>query len=49
MGKTQWRPHIANIDLRDQVGLLNQLGSEEATDIAGPRALTEMSCALNNA
>lgn len=49
IGKTHWHPHAVGVDLRDRLPLLHQLGFEEAVEIAGPRALAEVRCALTDA
>ena len=48
IGKTHWHPHSSGIDLRDRVELLQQLGFDEVNEIAGPRALAEVRCALTD-
>ena len=49
IGKTHWHPHTAGVDLRDKNELLEQLGFDKAVEIAGPRALAEVRCALTDA
>jgi choline-sulfatase len=49
IGKTHWHPHGRGVDLRDQAGLLHQLGFSESEEIAGPKALAEVRCALTDA
>ena len=49
IGKTHWHPHAAGVDLRDCASLLSALGFAESLEIAGPRALAEVSCALTDA
>ena len=49
IGKTHWHPHTAGVDLRDRNELLQQLGFDEAIEIAGPRALAEVHCDLTDA
>ena len=46
--KSHWHPHTAGVDLRDQIKLLQKLGFDEAEEIAGPRALAEVKCALTD-
>ena len=48
IGKSHWHPHTAGVDLRDQIKLLQKLGFDEAEEIAGPRALAEVKCALTD-
>ena len=48
IGKTHWHPHASGVDLRDQLGLLKELGFCEAKEIAGPRVLAELSCELTD-
>ena len=43
IGKTHWHPHAAGVDLREQHNLLEHLGFNYAEEIAGPRALAEVS------
>lgn len=49
IGKTHWHPHAAGLDLRDRTSLLAALGFAESLEIAGPRALMEVTCALTDA
>ena len=49
IGKSHWHPHASGVDLRDQLPLLQQLGFDETEEIAGPRALAEVRCALTDA
>ncbi len=49
IGKTHWHPHSAGVDLRDRASLLSALGFAESLEIAGPRALAEVNCALTDA
>ena len=48
IGKTHWHPHAAGVDLRDQLKLVKELGFCEAKEIAGPRALAQISCDLTD-
>ncbi|WP_094555941.1 sulfatase-like hydrolase/transferase [Synechococcus sp. 1G10] len=49
VGKTHWTPHHHGVELRDNIPLLRALGFDRAVEIAGPRALAEVSCALTDA
>jgi len=49
VGKTHWTSHFQKSDLRQNGALLNQLGFDLACDIAGPRALRRVTCALTEA
>lgn len=48
VGKTHWTPHESGVDLRDNLPLLRQLGFDRVREIAGPRALTVVSCELTD-
>ena len=48
VGKTHWTNHAKARDLRDDLPLLRTLGFEEVIELAGPRALRRMSCALTD-
>ena len=49
VGKTHWTPHSPGVDLRDNKPLLHALGFNRSLEIAGPRALAEVSCSLTDA
>lgn len=49
VGKTHWTSHANARDLRDNKPLLKALGFEEVIEVAGPRALRRLSCALTDA
>ena len=44
--ETQWHPHAVAVDLKDNNDLLQHLGLDQAEEIAGPRAMTEVDCRL---
>ena len=48
VGKTHWTPHTKGVDLRDNLPLMRELGFEHVREIAGPRALAEVSCELTD-
>ena len=48
VGKTHWTPHTKGVDLRDNLPLMRELGFEQVREIAGPRALAEVSCELTD-
>lgn len=48
VGKTHWTPHTKGVDLRDNLPLMQELGFEHVREIAGPRALAEVSCELTD-
>ena len=48
VGKTHWTPHSKGVDLRDNLPLMRELGFEHVREIAGPRALAEVSCELTD-
>lgn len=48
VGKTHWTPHTKGVDLRDNLPLLRALGFDHVREIAGPRALAEVSCELTD-
>ena len=49
VGKTHWTSHFQTSDLRQNGPLLNQLGFDQACDVAGPRALRRVTCDLTEA
>ena len=49
VGKTHWTSHFQTSDLRRNGPLFEQLGFDQACDIAGPRALRRVSCDLTEA
>ena len=49
VGKTHWTSHFQTADLRQNGPLFKQLGFDQACDIAGPRALRRVTCALTEA
>jgi arylsulfatase len=49
VGKTHWTSHDGPFDLRDNAGLLGALGFTHVLEVAGPRALQRVSCALTDA
>ena len=49
VGKTHWTSHASPRDLRDDLPLLRELGFNEVIEVAGPRALRRLSCALTDA
>ena len=49
VGKTHWTSHDALTDLDDNQPLLQALGFAEAQEVAGPRALQRLDCALTRA
>jgi arylsulfatase len=49
VGKTHWTSHTNPRDLRDDLPLLRELGFEAVIEVAGPRALRRLSCALTDA
>ena len=49
IGKTHWTSHMQASDLQQNAELFNQLGFDISCDIAGPRALRRMECALTEA
>jgi len=48
VGKTHWHPHSRGVDLRDSSLLLKDLGFDECIEVAGPKALCEVSCDLTD-
>ena len=48
IGKTHWSPHERGVDLRDNEGLLCDLGFDKSREIAGPRALGVLECELTD-
>ena len=48
VGKTHWHPHSRGVDLRDSSLLLKDLGFDEFIEVAGPKALCEVSCDLTD-
>ena len=48
VGKTHWTPHVKGADLRDNMSLMRDLGFDHVREIAGPRALAEVSCELTD-
>jgi choline-sulfatase len=49
VGKTHWSSHGRPRDLRDDLPRLRSLGFEQAIEVAGPRALRRIDCALTDA
>ena len=49
VGKTHWTSHFQTSDLRQNGPLLNQLGFDQACEVAGPRALRRVTCELTEA
>ena len=49
VGKTHWTSHFKTGDLRANVPLMQALGFEKVIEIAGPRALRRVECALTDA
>ena len=49
VGKTHWTSHFQTSDLRQNGPLFDQLGFNEACDVAGPRALRRVTCELTEA
>ena len=49
VGKTHWTSHDGPVDLDDNQPLLQALGFAEALEVAGPRALQRLDCALTRA
>ena len=48
IGKTHWCSHLGQQDLRDNADTVKQLGFEYVKEIAGPRALKNVSCELTD-
>ena len=48
VGKTHWTSHRKKCDLRENVGLMNELGFTHCTEIAGPRALMHVECDITD-
>ena len=48
VGKTHWTSHSKARDLREDLPLLKALGFDEVIEVAGPRALRRMQCALTD-
>lgn len=46
IGKTHWTSHFGDKDLRKNKKLYKELGFDDITDIAGPRALRSIKCEL---
>lgn len=49
VGKTHWTSHDKNCNLGDNLNLLKNLGFDYAIEIAGPKALRRIDCALTEA
>lgn len=49
IGKTHWHPHSHGSDLRSGSALLQSLGFDDSIEVAGPRALSEVTCDLTDA
>ena len=48
IGKTHWCSHLGQQDLRDNADTVRQLGFDYVEEIAGPRALKNVSCTLTD-
>ena len=48
IGKTHWTSHYREDDLRDNVDLMLSLGINDIVEVAGPRALVRIKCALTD-
>ena len=48
VGKTHWTSHSKAGDLRDKKNIINELGFNEVLEVAGPRALKNISCELTD-